>query len=270
MLLVTAGFLLLAAPWIRHSSVQWKVSTLHKELMELQQDQRRLQSRLRSQTNTFKQVKAESVQQKNQNVALLGDLKAHGDNFEDFDSEHYAEAENMENAYFKRVDELQNEIQRSSERKLAKQGYDVWGNSNPIRVEITLNKHVANFGNKLVMELGPFNYLGHAIELFLMLVEHKHFYDHLTLMHRSADRAVIHTVPMDSETMQVVSNNFIRSGHPVIGSAENSSPLDIKKEDDFMLHQLAMLEHARDYPVVKYSGKSFIAANRSSHGTPSH
>jgi hypothetical protein len=247
---------MLAAPWIRHSTMLWKVRTLKQELSLLQKDQRRLQSRLGMQTDTLKRVKVDVEEHQTKNNALLGELKQHGDNFEDFDSAHYAEAEAIENKYFERVERLESEIQRNSQRQLARQGhYNTLSNPEVIRVEIMLQQEVSTFGNKLVMELGPTNLLGHAIELFLMLVEQKHFYDHLVLMHRSAGSSVINTVPMDSETMQIVSNNFVRGGHPVIGTPEASKPVDLKMADEFMLQQLALLERTDAYPVQKYSGK---------------
>lgn len=254
-LVLAAGFLLLTVPCIRYNSIYWKFSTLQGELTLLHKDQRRLQSRLRAQTDTLTRVKADTDQQKKKNDVLLGELKKHGDSFEAFDSEHYAEAEAVENAYFKRVEELETEIQRSSERKLATKGYGIFGSTKAIRVEITLTADVSTFGNKLVMELGSVSSLAHAIELFLMLVEKKHFYDHLTLMHRSAGSSVINTIPMDSETLQIVSNNFVRGGSPVIGSVTNSEPIDVKKQDEIMLLQLAMLEQSVDYPIQKYSGE---------------
>jgi hypothetical protein len=251
------GVFLLAAPWIRHSTMLWKVQTLQQELSMLQKDQRRLQSRLGMQTDTLKRVKLDVDTHQTKNGVLLGELKQHGDTFEDFDSKQYAEAEAVENEYFKRVETLESEIRRGAERKLVQNGYGALGSSdqqNAIRVEITLNQDVSTFGNKLIMELGPIRYLGHAIELFLMLVEQKHFYDHLTLMHRSAGSSVINTVPMDSETMQIVSSNFVRGGHPVIGTPDASQPVDLKREDEFMLQQLTLLEQAENYPVQKYSG----------------
>lgn len=255
-LILAAGFLVLAAPWIRHSSTLWKVRNLQQELSLLQRDQRRLQSRLGMQTDTLKRVKSEVTDHKKRNDVLLGELKKHGDSFEDFDSAHYAAAEVAENEYFKRVEGLEAEIQRSAGRKLAKRGYGAsGGEKSAIRVEIVLTKEISTFGNKLVMELGPVNLLGHAIELFLMLVEHKHFYDHLTLMHRTAGSSTINTVPMDSETMQLVSSNFVRGGHPVVGSPESRTPVDLKAEDEFMLQELALVEQTERYPVKKYSGK---------------
>jgi hypothetical protein len=246
---------MLAAPWIRHSTMLWKVRTLKQELSLLQKDQRRLQSRLGMQTDTLKRVKIEVEEHQQKNNVLLGELKQHGDNFEDFDSTHYAEAEAIEIKYFQRVERLESEIQRNSQRRLSRQGFNTLLNPEVIRVEIMLQQEVSTFGNKLVIELGPTNLLGHAIELFLMLVEQKHFYDHLTLMHRSAGSSVINTVPMDSETMQIVSNNFVRGGHPIIGTLEASQPVDLKMADEFMLQQLALLERTDAYPVQKYSGK---------------
>lgn len=254
-----------ACPRCRISSADGSMHSLQQYLLEVQHVARRayaIAQRSAPSTESIAcsdrhvdPVKADTDQQKKKNDVLLGELKKHGDSFEAFDSEHYAEAEAVENAYFKRVEELETEIQRSSERKLATKGYGIFGSTKAIRVEITLTADVSTFGNKLVMELGSVSSLAHAIELFLMLVEKKHFYDHLTLMHRSAGSSVINTIPMDSETLQIVSNNFVRGGSPVIGSVTNSEPIDVKKQDEIMLLQLAMLEQSVDYPIQKYSGE---------------
>jgi hypothetical protein len=251
----------LAIPWIRHSNVQWKVTVLRDELTQLQGDQRRLQSRLRTQTDALQKTKVDSGRLQTKNDELLSQLRVHGDNYFDFDSEQYAEAEKLENAYFRRVEELEIEVQRSADRILASRGYGTpFRRAEAIRVEILLKHSVSSYGNKLVMELGPINSLSHAIELFLMLVEHKHFYDHITLMHRSAGSSVISTVPMDSETLQIVSSNILQNGHPVLGQSENPISIKATREDAFMIDQIAMLEHTEDFPIQKYSGKFIVVS----------
>jgi hypothetical protein len=250
------SLLVLAAPWLRHSHLQWNINKLRDELNHLQNDQMRLQARMRTQKDALQKIKKDSDRQQETNDRLLAQLRAHGDSYEDFDSEQYARTELMENAYFQRIEELEAEIQRSADRLLAARGYGTpFHRAEAIRVEILLKQPVSKYGNRLVMELGPLNSLSHAIELFLMLVEHKHFYDNLTLMHRSAGSSVISTVPMDSETLQIVSSDFVHNDHAVLGSSEAHASSDeiLTKEDHFMMDQLAMLEHTEDFPIQKYS-----------------
>ena len=253
--LLAIGLLCLFAPWMRHSRVQWEVQKLKDQLSELQNDQQRLQSRLRTQNDAYAKITSDITKYQNTNNDLLQQLREHGDHYHDFDAEHYKEQSEKEDAYLKRIDILEKEIQRMADRQLVARGYGTaFRRSDAIRVEIILKQDVSIHGNKLVMELGPMNFLSHAIELFLMLVEQKHYFDNLMLMHRSMGSSVIGTVPMDSETLQLVSSNVMKDGHPVIGSSEDkNSPIVASRENTFMMDQLAMLEHTEDFPVQKYS-----------------
>ena len=249
------GLLCLFAPWMRHSRVQWDVQKLKDELIELHNDQQRLQSRLRTQKDAYTKMTNDIEKYQNRNNELLQQLREHGVHFYDFDAEHYEQQSEKEDAYLKRIDILEKEIKRMADRQLVSRGYGTaFRRSDAIRVEIILKQDVSVYGNKLVMELGPMNFLSHAIELFLMLVEHKHYYDNLMLMHRSMGSSVISTVPMDSETLQMVSSNVMKDGHPVIGSLDDkNTPIEASRENTFMMDQLAMLEHTEDFPIQKYS-----------------
>jgi hypothetical protein len=254
--LLVIGLVCLFAPWMRHSRVQWQVQQLKDELIELQNDQIRLQSRLRTQNDAYTTITNDITKYQNKNQDLLQQLRDHGDHYHDFDAQHYTEHIQLEDAYMKRIESLEKEVQRTSDRQLVARGYGTaFRRSDAIRVEIILNHDVSTFGNKLIMELGPMNFLSHAIELFLMLVEHKHYYDHLMLMHRTVGSSIISTVPMDSDTLQIVSNNIIRDSHTVISSSNNDkqTPIVSSRENTFMMNQLALLEHTEDYPVQKYS-----------------
>lgn len=253
--LLFIGLLCLFAPWMRHSRVQWEVEKLKGELIELQNDQQRLQSRLRTQNDAYAKITSDITKYQITNNDLLQQLREHGDHYHDFDAEHYKEQSEKEDAYIKRIDILEKEIQRMADRQLVARGYGTaFRRSDAILVEIILKQDVSIHGNKLVMELGPMNFLSHAIELFLMLVEHKHYYDNLMLMHRSMGSSIIGTVPMDSDTLQLVSSNVLKDGHPVIGSTDDkNSPIVASRENAFMMDQLAMLEHTEDFPIQKYS-----------------
>jgi hypothetical protein len=253
--LLIIGLLCLFAPWMRHSRIQWDVQKLKDELIALQNDQQRLQSRLSTQKDAYAKITNDITKYQNRNNEMLQQLREHGDHYYDFDAVHYKEQSEKEDAYLKRIDMLEKEIQRMADRQLAARGYDTpFRRSDVIRVEIILKENVSVYGNRLVMELGPMNFLSHAIELFLMLVEHKHYYDNLMLMHRSMGGSVIGTVPMDSETLQLVSSNVMKDGRAVIGSSDDkNTPIEASRENLFMMDQLALLEHTEDFPIQKYS-----------------
>jgi hypothetical protein len=223
------------------------------DLDVLRKDQRTMQRRLARQTDTLKAVSADVDRHRAENDAVLGELKKHGDNFEDFDSSSYEEAEATENAYLKRVVQVETEIQRASERKLVSMGYSVLGGSPPIRVEIKLNRSVSSGrdgGDTLIMQLGPTSLIPHSIELFLMLVQEKRFFDGLTLMFRNVGHPMIYTVPMQLSKMQEVS-----ATHSVLGSIkEAKESAELRREDDLLLNRLALIEQTEDFPVEKYSG----------------
>lgn len=253
--LLIIGLLCLVTPWMRHSRVQWDVQKLKDELVELQNDQQRLQTRLRTQNDAYTKITSDITKYQSRNNELLQQLREHGDHYYDFDTEHYKEQSEKEDAYLKRIDILEKEVKRMADRQLVARGYGTaFRRSDTIQVEIILKQDVSVYGNKLVMELGPMSFLSHAIELFLMLVEHKHYYDNLMLMHRSIGSSIISTIPMDSETLQLVSSNVMKDGHPVIGSVDDkNTPFEGSRENTFMMDQLAMLEHTEDFPIQKYS-----------------
>ena len=253
--LLCIGLLFLVAPWMRHSRVQWEVNKLKDELIELQNDQLRLQARLRSQKDAYSKITNDIAKYQNRNSELFQQLRSHGDHYFDFDAEHYKEQTEKEDEYLKRIDILEKEVQRMADRQLAGRGYGTpFRRSNGIRVEIILQQDVSIYGNKLVMELGPLSFLSHAIELFLKLVEHEHYYDNLMLMHQSMGSSVIGTVPLESETLQFVPGNVMKNGHPLLELTEgNNSPKLTSRGNTFMTGQLAMLEYDEDYPIQKYS-----------------
>jgi len=236
------GFVLFVAPWTRYIQLHWTARTMQSNLEQLQTQQRKLQKELSSQTETLKKITADTTRHKEENDVLLGNLKAFGDDFDDFDSAAYEAAEETEDAYLKRISELEKEIQRSSARQLVSHGYSLMGTAAPIRAVITLNENVGGMGNQIVLEMAPSHTYAHAISFFFMLVQKKRFFDGLTLM-RTSGSSLVYTVPIHFETKEM--------------SAETMQHFEMST-NGVTLDKLTVLEYPQaeeDYPIEKYSGK---------------
>ena len=261
-LLLIAGLFLLVAPWIRHMQTYCLIRSLQSELEALQTKQSLLQKEIKNQITTLKKIKAETSEYKTHNDNLLGQLKMHGDEFEDFDSSSYILAEELENNYLQRVDELEHEIQRASGRKLVYHGHGLLGSSAPMRAIITLASDVlppemtAADGKAvprtLVLEMAPTHTYSHAIAYFMDMVHSRRLFDGLTFM-RTATGSVLYTVPWEYQTRQ------FRKG----GSMDH---FEISKTNfeagSTLLDRMAVKEHPQeptDYPVGKYSGMLFCS-----------
>lgn len=257
LLLLIVGLVLLVAPWIRHIQTHYQVRSLQNELEMLQTKQSLLQKDIQNQITTLKKIKAETTEYKTQNDNLLGQLKVHGDEYEDFDSSAYVEAEEMENNYLLRVDELEREIQRAAGRKLVHRGHGVLGSSAPMRAVVTLARDVrpedatAALSRTLVLEMAPTHTYPHAIAYFMDMVHQRRLFDGWTFM-RTATGSVLYTVPWDYQTRQ------FREG-------ANMDRLEISKistngaPGSTLLDRMAVKELPQlpgDYPIEKYSGTS--------------
>lgn len=271
LLALAVGFLLLVAPWMRHVQVQWKVRTLQTDLEQLQHQQRQLQKEVRNQITTLQTIKTDAADYKQRNDELLGNLKARGDEYDDFDAAAYREAEEMEERYFKRVDELEREIQRAGARQLVHAGHGVLGSSAPVRAVVTLAAPPATTTTttevdggddsvrsrqQLVLELAPAHTYSHAVAYFWDMVQRRRVYDRWTLM-RSAGNgggSVLYTVPMDYETKRMTDFDGTM-GHFEMSREDGS----VRNDGAAVLDKLAVLEHPQvesDYPIEKYSGES--------------
>ena len=239
------GLVLFVAPWMRYIQLHWTTRTMQSNLEQLQTQQRRLQKELKGQTETLKKITADTARHKEENDVLLGNLKAFGDDFDDFDSAAYEAAEETEDAYLKRISELEKEIQRSSARQLVAHGYSLMGTAPPIRAVITLNKNVGGIGNQIVLEMAPSHTYAHAIAFFFTLVQKKRFFDGLTLM-RTSGSSLVYTVPIHFETKEM--------------SAETMQHFEMSS-NGVTLDKLTVLEYPQaeeDYPIEKYSGKCVL------------
>ena len=259
LLALAVGLFLLLAPWMRHFQAYWKVRSLQDELENLQNKQIFLKKEIKNQVTVLKKIKSESTEFKSQNDILLGHVKTRGDDFDDFDSSAYQKAEELENDYLQRVDELEREIQRSAARKLVYHGHGVIGSSAPMRAVVSLAIDVAKplvGGDEqesplkqqrtLVLEMAPTHTYSHAIAYFMDLVHKRRTFDGWTFM-RTGGGSVLYTVPMDFRT-----NKFLDF------STMEHFEMSKRTDGEALLDRLAVLEHPQvpsDYPIEKYSGR---------------
>jgi hypothetical protein len=224
-LILALGFLLIIAPWAHHSSHQWRLSSLGSEVTDMQIGRKKLITDLKRAAESLRKTKDEIRKMENDNAGLVADLSAHGDNA-DVESNVYAESEELEEKFIKRIDELESAVQKRSARSvLSKYGIG------PFYIKVTLKDDAGSGkGNAFVVETAPLNIMPHAIDHFLQMVEHK-LWDGLTMVHRNIGSDVIHSSPLVTDT----------------GEA------DEKRFQKAKLTQMSFTEHSKDYPMEKYS-----------------
>jgi hypothetical protein len=224
-LILAVGFLLIITPWFQHSSLQWRLSSLGSEVTDMQMGRKKLISDLKRATESLRKTKDEIRKMETDNAGLVADLSAHGDNA-DVESNVYAESEELEEKFIKRIDELESAVQKRSARSvLSKYGIG------PFYIKVTLKDDAGSGkGNAFVVETAPLNLMPHAIDHFLQMVEHK-LWDGLTMVHRYIGSDVIHSSPLVTDTGQVDEKRFQKAN----------------------LTHMSFTEHSTDYPMEKYS-----------------
>ena len=231
------GLVLMVAPWIRHSSRRWYLSQQQDALEEKLLEQKNLASRLKRQMEALTSARDEYKQLEQNNNVLLGELKAHGDHI-NVNSAVFQNHEEQEELYLDRITDIEDEIQRGSERKLQRQH----GGTAPVHVRVTLSQDILvddrPLGSTFIMETAPLDVMPVSIELFLRLVE-EGFYDGMTLLHKNGEGStLLHSVPMNSVTGQFIKKPLI-----------NKTVLTEEKYE----RELSFAERSDDYPVLKYS-----------------
>lgn len=223
--ILALGLLLIIAPWMHHSSLQWRLSSLGSEVTDMQMGRKKLISDLKRATESLRKTKDEIRTMEAENAGLVGDLRAHGDNA-DVESNVYAESEELEEKFIKRINELSSAVQKRSARTvLSKYGIG------PFYIKVTLKDDVGSGkGNAFVVETAPLNLMPHAIDHFLQMVEQK-LWDGLTMVHRYNGSDVIHSSPLVTETGQA----------------------DEKRFQKAKLTQMSFAEHSPQYSMEKYS-----------------
>lgn len=224
-LILCLGFFLIVAPWIHHSSLQWRLSSLGSEVTDLQMGRKKLISDLKRATDSLRKTKEEIKTTETENSGLVADLSAHGDNA-DVESNVYVESEELEEKFIKRIEQLERAIQKRSARSvLNKYG------TGPFYIKVTLTDDAGSGkGNAFVIETAPLNLMPHAIDHFLQMVEHK-LWDGLNMVHRYIGSNVIHSSPQVTET----------------------GKSDEKRFQKAKLTQMSFSEHSGLYPMETYS-----------------
>jgi hypothetical protein len=224
-LILALGFLLIVAPWIHHSSLQWRLSSLGSEVTDMQTGRKKLLSDLKRATESLRKAKGEISKMETENSGLVGDLSAHGD-FADVESNVYAESEELEEKFIERIEQLESAVQKRSARSvLAKYGIG------PFYIKVTLTDDAGSGkGNAFVVETAPLQLMPHAIDHFLQMVEHK-LWNGLTMVHRYTGSDVIHSSPLVADTGQVDEKRFKKAN----------------------LTHMSFSEHSTEYPMEKYS-----------------
>jgi cyclophilin family peptidyl-prolyl cis-trans isomerase len=175
-------------------------------------------------TMELDKLKKEHSEVETNNNELLKVLTRAGDSV-DVDSAAYKKAEETEEKYFTRIDEIEQAIQAKSKNTVVKK----YGLS-PVQVNVTLQADAVTGGDQrwFLVEMAPINVMPHSVDFFLGLVEKK-FYNGMTLLKQTTGSPTLHTAEIDTNTMQFVD----------------------RRRDQ--LSRLAFPEHSDDYPVQKYS-----------------
>lgn len=220
------GFLLVLAPWLYQSTVQWRLSGLTSDVTDLQQGRRKLLSDLRRASESLRKMKEESKSIEAENAGFVADLSAHGDNI-DVESNVYSESEVLEESYVQRITQLEAAIQKKSARTvLTKYGQGPFY----IKVELKNDGGAEDTANAFVIETYNLKSMPHAIDHFLQTVEQQ-LWDGLTMIYRNVNSHAIHTSTLVSETGELDEERFVTAN----------------------LTSLAFAEHSPDFPMEMYS-----------------
>ena len=221
------------APWIYQIKLQMDVSEAHDALDMIRRQQHIAQRELRWASQKLKTEKSEAEEQDKVKKQIVQDLLRMGDNI-NMDTAEYARAEQMEENYFKRLDDLHQSISSAGARYLERLGHS---SEKPLRLRVTLDERSAQAETDdkpyFVIEVAPLAVAPHAASHFVRMVQAKLF-DGLMLLHRNTGSStIIHSAAIESKT-----GNF-----------------DEERFEKASLTELSFQEHSKDYVNEKYSGK---------------
>jgi hypothetical protein len=257
------GFVLLIFPWFPYSllSTYYKTLSLRNDYEALQGAHKNLVTELKSSVDTRRtateQIKA--AEELNKNLLLA--LKDYGDNI-DPDNNVYAMAEQVEEAYVARIDDLESVLSLWSERRLR----DQYGETKEKRLRFTVtllfssesvggdSNGQQNQNSSFVMETARLDKMPYSIDFFQQMVQEQ-LCDGLVMTVQNDPGVELiqarQQQPMEddgttkaaSTTTTTTSSTMISSGATTNTNTSSSS------------QTLLFTERSLENPIEKYAGK---------------
>ena len=190
--LTAIGVILALVPWINEFRLQRQAASMKNNLLSMIAEQEKMIQSMEATMDTVRANKEEARKLEESNKALVQELAKYGDTM-DWESNFYAEAEEMEDKYLTRIDELESAIRKYSERTVRRK----YNGVGPFRIRVTLAETKGSF----VIQTARLDFMPHSIHHFLKMVELK-LWDGLSLYHKNEVSSVIHAFPMEAQTGQ--------------------------------------------------------------------
>lgn len=228
-ILFIGGIFLAVLPWLSHVNMAYTGTVLQRTIDQAMTEYQTLQQTFAGRTKTLQKLMRDTDQIKVSNDELLHQLKMAGDTFEDFESEAYRDAEELENDLLQRIDDVEKEISRASERNLKERNYLFQRNTVEIKI-----RGMGGIDKHLVMELASTTMVPHVVDTFISLVE-TNYYNGWSIIERGL---------LGENTLQAVKRDVEQPQGLTVISSSNSD----------MHNQLALLQHSADeLPNEKYA-----------------
>lgn len=206
-------------PWLSHLKLTYTGTKFQRDIDRAANEYQSLQQKFAARKQTLQSLMRDTDKLSESNDQLLHELKTVGNDFEDFESEAYHEAEEIENDLLQRIDNVEKEISRASERNLKERNYLFQRNTVEIKIF-----GMGNIDKHLVMELAPTTMVPHVVDTFVSLVE-ADFYNGWSLIQRGL---------LGENTLQAVKRDVAQPQGLTVISTSNSD----------MHNQLAILQHS--------------------------
>jgi hypothetical protein len=230
------GVVLLIFPWVpSFMATYYKTVSLRDEFASLQLAHKNLVTELKGSVDTRRTLTDQTKTTEEMNKNLLLALKDYGDNI-DPDNNVYAMAEEVEEAYVTRIDDLESVISLWSERKLREK----YGETKErLRFAVTLSESVGDDANgkpqtSFVMETARLDQMPYSINFFQQMVQDT-LCDGLAMTAKKD--------PVELIQVQMDGTNVTAATSGVTAQTSNRS------------QTLLFTERSPENPLDKYSGK---------------
>jgi DNA repair exonuclease SbcCD ATPase subunit len=106
-------------PWIYpYQKAQWQIKARKSEIHTLVKNQKGLIQQLESSTEHIRQLRTEVENLTKENESTFRELRDHGGTTPDLENEQYIKVEEAEEVFIKRIDELEKQIQKNSQKRV--------------------------------------------------------------------------------------------------------------------------------------------------------
>lgn len=165
-------------PWLSPHTLKEDIQNYQAEIMALQQKQQDLVQQLDTMTTSIQDYNTKIHTMDKEINERYQELRQSGGIYDQLslDSEQYMEMEKAEEGLFRRMDDLEKHIQKTS-AKLVKQKF---GSDGPYRVKVNV-VDLRGISSAFVMEMAPMTEMPYAVYYFLQMVDQK-LWDGLALM----------------------------------------------------------------------------------------